>query len=197
MIFDYLYTMPAHVLHIKNMVCERCISAVKQIAVKEKLAFTEVRLGEIELKAKIPDKAAKEFDEALRQQGFELISNRNGQVIDRIKKVVLAYLEELEEKGRVNLSEKISSVLPYDYTYLSHLFSSIEGITIEQYFILQRIEKAKEYLVYGEWTLSEIAYKLGYSSVHHLSAQFKKVTGLTPSHFKKIGAGKRKTLDKL
>jgi AraC-like DNA-binding protein len=118
-------------------------------------------------------------------------------VVDEIKKAVREYLELGLESQQQKLSAFITDRVPNDYSYLSDLFSSIEGKTIEQYFILQRIEKVKELIVYDQLSLTEISYRTGFSSVHHLSAQFKKVTGLTPSHFKKIGNDKRKTLDSI
>ncbi len=117
-------------------------------------------------------------------------------IVEDIKKIVLAYITDESDNKKRKLSSYITAHLHYDYSYLSDLFSSIEGITIEQFLIVQRIEKVKELIVYEELSLTEIAYQTGFSSVHHLSSQFKKVTGLTPSHFKKIGAEKRKPIGK-
>lgn len=189
--------MKEHKLHIKNMVCQRCISVVESIANDIGIKHGEVRLGEIDLQGDVPDKKMKAFEASLTKSGFEIINNRANALIDKIKKRVLLYCSELGEEKRGNLSDHISEAMHYDYSYLSNLFSSAEGTTIEQYFILQRIEKAKELLVYGQLSLSEIADSLGYSSVHHLSSQFKKITGLTPSYFKKVGASRRTALDKL
>lgn len=161
------------------------------------VAYTAVVLGEVELKDQVGKEKLKAIDAELKQVGFELIDNRMAVLIENIKKAVIEYIGQLKDAKKVNLSTFLSTRLNYEYTYLSHLFSVIEGVTIEQYYILQRIEKAKELLVYDQLTMSEIAYQIGFSSVHHLSAQFKKVTGLTPSHFKKIGLSKRKSIDSL
>lgn len=161
------------------------------------VAYTAVVLGEVELKDQVGKEKLKAIDAELKQVGFELIDNRMAVLIENIKKAVIVYIGQLKDAKKVNLSTFLSTRLNYEYTYLSHLFSVIEGVTIEQYYILQRIEKAKELLVYDQLTMSEIAYQIGFSSVHHLSAQFKKVTGLTPSHFKKIGLSKRKSIDSL
>lgn len=179
------------------MVCPRCILTVESILNKLDVAYTTVVLGEVELKDQVGKEKLKAINAELKQVGFELIDNRMAVLIENIKKAVIEYIGQLKDAKKVNLSTFLSTRLNYEYTYLSHLFSVIEGVTIEQYYILQRIEKAKELLVYDQLTMSEIAYQIGFSSVHHLSAQFKKVTGLTPSHFKKIGLSKRKSIDSL
>jgi AraC family transcriptional regulator len=184
-------------LFIKNMVCPRCIFTVEGILNKLDVAYNAVVLGEIELAEPISQEKSKAINTELRLVGFELIDNRMAVLIENIKKAVIHYIAEQNDAKKVNLSTYLSTRLNYEYTYLSHLFSVIEGVTIEQYYILQRIEKAKELLVYDQFTMSEIAYQIGFSSVHHLSAQFKKITGLTPSHFKKIGLSKRKSIDSL
>lgn len=189
--------MKAQHLFIKNMVCPRCISTVESILHRLNTPYFAVVLGEVILKEAIEAHKQKELEKELQAVGFELIDNRLAVLIENIKKTVLNYILLLNDSGRVNLSVYLSSQLNYEYTYLSHLYSTIEGITIEQFYILQRIEKAKELLVYDQLSMSEIADQLGYSSIHHLSAQFKKVTGLTPSHFKKIGLSKRISIDKL
>jgi AraC-like DNA-binding protein len=179
------------------MVCPRCISTVESILNKLKIEFKSVVLGEADLEKDLTDKKRKELEQELKQVGFELIDSRMSVLIDKIKKAVMSYLLQLDDDQRTNLSTFIASQVNYEYTYISNLFSSIEGITIEQFYILQRIEKVKELLVYDQYSLSEIADSLGYSSVHHLSSQFKKTTGLTPSHFKTIGLSRRKSIDKL
>jgi AraC-like DNA-binding protein len=184
-------------LFIKNMVCPRCIFTVEGILNKLNVTYNAVVLGEVELNEPVTNDMLKAFDKELKHVGFELIDNRMSVLIENIKKAVIHYITEQNDAKKVNLSTYLSTRLNYEYTYLSHLFSAIEGVTIEQYYILQRIEKAKELLVYDQLTMSEIAYQIGFSSVHHLSAQFKKVTGLTPSHFKKIGLSKRKSIDSL
>ncbi len=179
------------------MVCHRCVLAIKDILRSEEIDFSEVLIGEIHLADKIPQTKKERLKERLAGIGFELIDNQAAALIEKIKSLVIKKARnEVEEKdARLKLSKYISSHLHHEYTYLSGLFSSVEGRTIENYFIEQRIEKAKELLVYGQLTLSEIAYELEYSSVAHLSGQFKKVTGLTPSFFKGIGNSSRRPLD--
>jgi AraC-like DNA-binding protein len=134
----------------------------------------------------------------LKENGFELIDDKKSKLIDSIKTLIIEKIHHSGE-GRevINYSDYISGKIGYDYSYLSNLFSSVEGTTIEKYIILQKIEKVKELLVYDELTLNEISYQLDYSSVQHLSSQFKKITGLTPSHFKKLKENKRKPLDSI
>jgi AraC family transcriptional regulator len=180
---------------IKNMVCPRCISTVENILKKVKIPYNSVILGEVEIEKELGDKKRTELQAQLKLVGFELIDTRRSVLIEKIKKTVILYISILENDNRMNLSEFVASKVNYEYTYISNLFSSVEGMTLEQYYILQRLEKVKELLVYDQYSLSEIADKLGYSSIHHLSSQFKKVTGLTPSHFKSIGLAKRRSLD--
>jgi AraC family transcriptional regulator len=184
-------------LFIKNMVCQRCVLAVENIFRSHNIPYQNISLGEVELQHKLGPQELSTIDSALRQVGFELIESRVNKIIEDIKQSILEYLALGMDSQQLKLSVFITKKLPYDYSYLSDLFSSVEGKTIEQYFILQRIEKVKELLVYDQLSLTEISYQTGFSSVHHLSAQFKKITGLTPSHFKKIGNEKRKALDQL
>ncbi len=179
---------------VKNMVCQRCVMTVENILKKEQIPFSKVSLGEVELTRELSADEVNKIEENLKQVGFELITGRTNKIVEDIKQLVMEYIALGDDK-KSKLSSFITKKLHYDYSYLSDLFSSIEGITIEQYLIVQRIEKVKEFLVYDQLSLTEIAFQLGYSSVHHLSAQFKKVTGLTPSHFKKIGSDKRRSLD--
>lgn len=181
------------------MVCHRCVLAVEDILTRNQIPFLKVTFGEIHLVNK-PDIRQKEIlSKALENIGFELIDNHMSGLIEKIKQYVIrkARNEERVEEKKLNLSNYLSNHLNYEYTHLSSLFSSVEGRTIENLYIEQRIEKAKELLIYGTMTLSEIAFELNYSSTAHLSSQFKKVTGLTPSYFKKVGALKRKALDKI
>jgi len=181
---------------IKNMVCDRCILTVKSILDQLSLPYHNVSLGEIELTRKASKEELKTFDSELKKVGFELIESRINKIIEDIKHRVLEYINLGMDAQEIKLSIFITEKITYDYSYLSDLFSSVEGKTIEQYFIVERIEKVKELLVYDQLSLTEISYQTGFSSVHHLSAQFKKVTGLTPSHFKKVGVAKRQALDK-
>ena len=180
-------------LLIRNMVCQRCIMTVESILKKLNVQYERVTLGEAELPEKPGPGKLKELDDELNRVGFEFIETRVNKIVEDIKKLTLAYITDDHDR-RPTLSSYITRHLHYDYSYLSDLFSSIEGVTIEQFFIVQRIEKVKELIVYEELSFTEIAYRLGFSSVHHLSSQFKKITGLTPSHFKKVGAHKRKPL---
>jgi len=186
-----------YIILVKNMVCNRCIAAVQDILHSEGINYDSVRLGEIELKAPLTQTQKETLQERLRHTGFALIDSRTTGLVEKIKQLVIrrARNQADENDAKLKLSGYISGCLHHEYSYLSNLFSSIEGRTIEHYFIDQRIEYVKELLVYDELTLSEIALQLEYSSTAHLSAQFKKVTGLTPSHYKKIGAEKRKALD--
>ncbi len=191
--------MPSTTVLVKNMVCHRCVLAVEDILRNESIPFQQVVFGEIHL----PDELSSDQKERLTKKfetvGFELIDNHSSALIEKIKQLVIkrARNEAGEKESTIKLSHYLSGRVNHEYTYLSSLFSSVEGRTIENYFIEQRIEKAKELLVYGQLTLSQIAFDLDYSSVAHLSAQFKKITGLTPSYFKEVGVAKRKSLDNI
>ena len=181
------------------MVCHRCILAVSDILQSEKISFQKVSIGEINLMEELSQDQKDRLTGRLNKIGFEIIDNYSGGLIEKIKQLIIKRARnEVDEKdSKKKLSHYLSEKVNHEYTYLSSLFSSVEGITIEQFFIVQRIEKVKELLVYEELSLTEIAYQTGFSSVNHISAQFKKITGLTPSHFKKIRAEKRKPIDKL
>jgi AraC family transcriptional regulator len=182
-------------LFIKNMVCNRCIRAVSSILCNLEIPHGTVLLGEVPLSENLSPEKREELKQRLEAEGFELIDDKRTRLIERIKRLLLQRVGQDPEDIHDNLSQYLSAALHLDYPYISTLFSNVEGISIEKYFIAQKIEKAKELLVYGELSLSEIAWKLGYSSVQHLSSQFRKVTGLTPTHFKEIGAARRKPLD--
>jgi AraC family transcriptional regulator len=185
-------------IYIKNMVCDRCIKSVSSILEELNIPAENILLGEVSLKDNIDDRVKERLSERLKEEGFEIIDDRKSRIISKIKKLILEHVQNLDfNSSKVHLSEYLSEKLNADYSYLSGLFSSVEGQTIENYLIAQKIERAKELLVYDELSLSEIAHKLGYSSTAHLSSQFKKVTGLTPTHFKTVGAQKRLPLDKL
>ncbi len=184
-------------LYIKNMVCNRCIMVVNTAL--EELGFTpkSMALGVVDIEGEITDQQKAIINEQLMSYGFELIDDKKSRLIEQIKTLIIDIVHHKNSELKENLSDLISENLHHDYSYLSNLFSEVEGTTIEKYYIAQKIEKVKELLVYGELSLSEIAFKLNYSSVAHLSSQFKKVTGLTPSHFKKIKIKKRKPLDEV
>lgn len=179
------------------MVCNRCILVVQQLLQKLQLPYTSVQMGEVELAENIPDSALEKLNNELQTVGFSMIDNRKSRIIEQIKNAVIKMVHQDAELPKQNISDHIAGLLHYDYKYLSNLFSDVEGTTIEQYIIRQKIERAKELLVYDELTLSEIADRMGYSSVAHLSNQFKKVTGLTPGHFKQIKENKRHPLDEV
>jgi AraC family transcriptional regulator len=191
--------MSSTTLLIKNMVCNRCILAVEHILQNEAIPFQKVSFGEIHLVDELSKDQNERLKKPLTKIGFEIIDNYTGGLIEKIKNLVIkrARNEVNETESKIKLSHYLSQKVNHEYTYLSSLFSSVEGRTIENYFIEQRIEKAKELLIYGQLTLSQIAFDLEYSSVAHLSTQFKKITGLTPTYFKEIGMAKRKSLDKI
>ena len=182
-------------LYIKNMVCTRCITAVKQALEKLTSQHSIVTLGEVSLETPLTTKEIAQFREQLNALGFELLDDQKQKQIEKIKNLLVAKVQQGELEEHFSISEYLGKSLAKDYSALSRLFSEVEGMTVEQFFILLKIEKVKEWLAYDELTLSEIAWKLGYSSTAYLSAQFKKTTGLTPSHFKKTGHKYRKPLD--
>lgn len=184
-------------LYVRNMVCNRCIMVVENTLKQLNIDYEKVLLGEVILNKKISEAEKNKIRESLEPLGFELIEDKSSRIIENIKAIIIDLIQNKNSELQTNLSDLLSSELKHDYSYLSNLFSDVEGITIEKYFIAQRIEKVKELLVYDELSLTEIAYKLNYSSVSYLSSQFKKVTGLTPGHFKKIGEDRRKPLDKV
>jgi len=183
-------------LFIKNMVCNRCILVVRQELENLHLHPTQVILGEVTLEETPTDQQLIRLNERLDGLGFELLDDLKHQLIEKIKKLIIEKVQSNEIEDHFILSEYLGKAMGKDYSYFSRLFSAVEGTTIEQYFILQKLEKVKEWLIYDELTLSEIAWRLGYSSVAHLSAQFKKITGLSPRQFKEIG-GHRNALDKV
>lgn len=185
-------------LYIKNMVCNRCISVVANELSELDISYTSVRLGEVDIAKKLSGDQNSKLRQILSVHGFEILDDKKSALISQIKAAVINYIHYDESKSvKVNLSDHIAEKVGKDYNYLSGLFSEVEGTTIERFVILQRIEKVKELLVYGELSLSEIAWKMGYSSLAHLSGQFKKITGLTPSDFRGIRDKKRKKLDEL
>jgi YesN/AraC family two-component response regulator len=164
---------------------------------KAGIQFTSVELGEVVLSEEPADSQLGKLDAGLKQHGFELIDDKKSRMIEKIKNTIIKLIHHNNDTIKTNLSDYIADKLNYDYTYLSNLFSEVEGTTIEKYFIAQRIEKVKELLVYDELSLSEISDKLGYSSVAYLSSQFKKVTGLTPSFYKSLKEHKRKNIEEI
>ena len=182
---------------IRNMVCKRCVMAVRQLFSELGYPPVSISLGEVDTATPLTETELKKLKEALVNYGFELIDDTKSQLIEKIKNIIVHLVHYSNEELKVNYSNYIEAHLNRDYAYLSALFSEVEGSTIEKYIIHQKIEKVKELLVYDELTLSEIAIKMGYSNVAYLSSQFKKVTGLTTSHFKQVRENKRKPLDEI
>ena len=183
-------------LYIKNMVCDRCIMMLKSVLEKHGLQYNTVILGEVELVSGLSSSEKAALNEELQKIGFETIDDKKTRLIETIKNTVLEVIRNPEAAPKMTFSEYLSEKFHQDYSSLSKLFSEVQGMTIEQYVILQKIEKVKELLVYDELSLSQIALQLNYSSVSHLSKQFKKVTGMTPTHFKQIKEKKRIPLDR-
>jgi AraC-like DNA-binding protein len=184
-------------LYIKNMVCDRCIMVVKQLLETLKLLPALVSMGEIELVKSINSKQLNVLDECLKKLGFEILNDQKKKDIEKIKALLIKKVQSSELEEHFSIKGHLSKEINKEYSYISRLFSEVEGITIEHFFILQKIEKVKELIIYKEKNFSEISYQLGYSSIAHLSAQFKKVTGLTPSQFKKMGSHRRNSLDNI
>ncbi|MFT3702018.1 MAG: helix-turn-helix domain-containing protein [Agriterribacter sp.] len=184
-------------LFIKNMVCSRCKMAVKAELERAGLHPVNIELGEIEISDEPDPDDLHRLNKALKKMGFELIDNRKSRLIEQIKNAIVSLIHHSEDNIEDNFSTYLSQKLHYEYNYLSNLFTEVEGTTIEKYFIAQKLEKVKELLMYDELTLSEIALRLGYSSVAYLSNQFKKHTGLTPTFYKSLKEHKRKNIEDL
>lgn len=184
-------------LYIKNMVCQRCKVAVQSELEKLGLNPISVELGEVELATPLSTEQKSTINQHLQQLGFELIDDKKQRTIHKIKTLIIELVHQRSNDLSTNLSDYLARQLLMDYHTLSHLFSEVENTTIEKYYILQKIEKVKELLVYDELSLSEIALQLHYSSVSHLSRQFKQVTGFTPTHFKNLKNKKRNNLDEV
>ena len=168
------------------MVCIRCKMVVKAELEKLGLHYIVVDLGEVEVMENISDEQHEQFKAALLKSGLELMDDKKSVLIQKIKNIIIELIHYSEDPLAINFSEYLSQKLNHNYTYLANLFSEVQGTTIEKFIITHKIERVKELLVYNELNLTEIAYQMHYSSVAHLSAQFKKVTGLTPSHFKQL-----------
>ena len=181
-------------LYIKYMVSMRCKMLVKEELKKLGLQFVLVDLGTVEIMGDLAPNLHDQLKENLLKSGLELLDDKKSILIEKITNVIVEMIHYSEEVPKVNYSDFISEKLNYDYTYLSNIFSEVKGITIQQFIIIHKIERVKELLLYDELNLSEISYKLNYSSVAHLSNQFKKVTGLTPTYYKHL---KRKRLENL
>jgi AraC-like DNA-binding protein len=179
------------------MVSTRCKMVVKEELKKLGLHFIVVELGEVEIMEDISAEQRQELKAALLSSGLELMDDKRAMLIEKIQNVITEMVHYSDEVPKMNYSNFISEKLNYDYTYLSNLFSEVKGITIQQFIIIHKIERAKELLLYDELNLTEISYKLHYSSVAHLSNQFKKITGLTPSDYKKMKDKKRRPIEEI
>jgi YesN/AraC family two-component response regulator len=178
------------------MVCIRCQMAVKSELDKLGLHHTRVEIGETEIMEELSDEQRDILSTSLEKIGLELLEDKKNIMVEKIKIIIIELVHYNEDQIKTNLSDYLSEKLNHNYTYLSNLFSEIKGTTIEKYYLTNKIERVKELLVYDELNLTEIAWKMHYSSVAHLSNQFKKMTGLTPSHFKNLRNRNRSALEK-
>lgn len=184
-------------LFIKNMVCDRCVKVVKDELIKLGFEILQVNLGEAKIASINPPDFTK-IRNILVQNGFDLVDDKHSKIIEKIKVLIIDKIHHKSDKlEKFSFSKYLSKELGLNYSYISSVFSTCEGTTIEKFIIKQKIEKVKELLTYDELTLSEIAFKLGYSSVQHLSNQFRQITGLNPSYFKKLKENRRQSLDHL
>jgi AraC-like DNA-binding protein len=184
-------------IRIKNMVCPRCIEAVRLVMDEMEIRIKHIELGKVLLEYPLSDDKKADLSRALLSRGFELLESKSAQLISQIKTLIIEQIHHKNQGLEVNLSSYLSEKLNMDYSSLSRLFSQVEGFTIEKFTTRQKIERIKELLLYDQKNLSEIAFELNYSSVAYLSSQFKKETGMTPSEFKKNQSSKRNALDKL
>jgi len=177
------------------MVCIRCQMVVKAELEKLGVRYVDVLIGEANTVEDVSKEQLERLDIALRKSGLQLMDDKRSILVEKIKSAVIELVHYTDEQIKTNLSDFLSEKLNYDYTYLANLFSEVKGITVEKFYLTHKIEKVKELIVYDELNLSEIAYKMHYSSVAHLSNQFKKITGLTPTHFKMLKNKRRRTLE--
>jgi AraC-like DNA-binding protein len=184
-------------LHIKNMVSVRCKMIVKQELTKLGLHFIIVELGEVDIMETLTSADREQVKIALLNSGLELMDDKRSVLIERIKNTIVEMVHHTEELIKTNFSDYLSRKLSHDYTYLANLFSEVQGTTIEQFIISHKIERIKELIIYGELNITEIAWKMNYNSVAHLSNQFKKVTGLSPSHFKQLKVKRRSPIEEI
>jgi AraC-like DNA-binding protein len=184
-------------LYIKYMVSNRCKMTVKEILKELGLHFIVVDLGEVDVMENISSEQREELKAALLESGLELMDDKRAMLIEKIKNTIIEMVHHSDEVIKVNFSTYLSEKLNHDYTYLANLFSEVQGTTIEQFIISHKVERIKELIIYDELNISEIAWKMNYSSVAHLSNQFKKVTGLSPSHFKQLKTKKRSPIEEI
>lgn len=182
-------------LNIKNMVCPRCIESVLKVFEGLNYEISEISLGEVTVLSTLNNIQREQLDLELKEKGFELLYDSNAKIVVQIKSLIIEEIHHNHKRQKLNYSAYLSGKLNQDYSSLSKLFSTIEGNTIEQFILKQKVEKVKELITYDELNISEIALEMGYSSVSHLSHQFKKLTGITPSQFKKLNLKERQNLD--
>jgi AraC-like DNA-binding protein len=195
--FDALPTQQPMKLFIKYMVSARCLMVVKSLLEELQIPYGSISLGEVEVLKQLTTDELIKLRQALKVSGLEVMENKKSILVERIKQVIIEMVHYAEEPLKCNFSEHLSRKLNYDYTYLSNLFTEVKGTTIEQFIIAHKIERVKELIIYDELTLSEIADKMHYSSVGHMSNQFKRGTGLSPSFFKKMRKKRTINLDDL
>lgn len=184
-------------LYIRNMVCDRCRMVVRKLFAELGLEPLSVELGVVRTAVPVEDEQRKRLDARLRELGFKLIDEPRQQIVERVKAEIIRLVHRDNGALRVNLSDRLTEATHHEYSQISKLFSETTGTTVEKYFIAQKIERVKELLTYGELSLGEIADLMNYSSAAHLSAQFKSLTGMTPTRFREQAAGHRKPLDKV
>ncbi len=184
-------------IYVKNMACESCKIVVKDALDELGISLVKVELGEIETKEDLSDAEKKKLNRIINKAGLELLEKKQGVLVEKIRKVMIEYVYKSDNKPSIKFSVLLSQELNLSYTYLANFFSEVEATTIEQFIIALKIERIKELIIFGEDTISEIAHKLDYSSAAHLSSQFKKVTGLTPSHFKALKEKRRITIQNI
>ncbi len=182
-------------LYIKNMVSDRCKMIVKSELLKLGLHYVMVDIGEVEIMETLSAEQQENLNSNLRKTGLLLISDKKSILLEKIKNIIIDLVYYAEKPPKTNFSDYLSEKLNYDYTYMANLFSETQNTSIEQYIINLKIERVKELLIYDELNLTEIAYKMHYSSLSHLSSQFKKITGLTPSYYKRLRNNRRKPIE--
>ncbi len=184
-------------IYVKNMACESCKVFVRESLEELEIPIVKIELGEIETKEDISDEDKHKLNNKIKAVGLELLEKKQGALIEKIRQVIIDYVYKSDDRPNINFSALLSTELNYSYTYLANIFSEVEATTIAQYIIALKIERIKELIIFGDHTFSEIAHMLNYSSVAHLSGQFKKATGLTPSHFKALKEKRRTSIQKI
>jgi copper chaperone CopZ len=184
-------------IYVKNMACESCKIFVKEVLDELHIESVKVGLGEIDTKQDVTDDEKRKLNAKIKVAGLELLEKKNGVLIEKIRAVIIDYVYNMDDQPNAKFSVLLGEKLHHDYVYLANFFSEVEATTIEQYLISLKIERIKELILFDELTFTQIAYKLNYSSVAHLSTQFKKMTGLTPTHFKKLKEKRRLTIQEI